>query len=248
MRPKIICHMVSSIDGRLLVDRWTPPAGDVDRGFTTRHYEGVASRFDADGWIVGRTTMQEMTRGAPHAVKVTAANLRETYVADRKGRKVAVAIDPHGKLHYGQDHVSGDHVIAVLGEQVSNDYLVELREDGVSYLFAGADGRDLPLAMETLGEAFGMKTLLLEGGGVVNGAFLQARLIDEVSLLVYPGIDGSAENPSIFEYTGAAGEQPAAGRSLRHLRTETLDGGMVWLHYRVETIGSSSDSEAQGVD
>jgi hypothetical protein len=28
----------------------------------------------------------------------------------------------------------GDHAIAILGEQVSDEYLSELREDGVSYL------------------------------------------------------------------------------------------------------------------
>jgi 5-amino-6-(5-phosphoribosylamino)uracil reductase len=31
--------------------------------------------------------------------------------------------------------------------------------------------------------------LLLEGGGHINGAFLQADLVDEVSLLLVPGID-----------------------------------------------------------
>jgi riboflavin biosynthesis pyrimidine reductase len=37
--------------------------------------------------------------------------------------------------------------------------------------------------MDTLGEAFAVKTILLEGGGMINGAFLKARLIDEISLL-----------------------------------------------------------------
>jgi hypothetical protein len=63
---------------------------------------------------------------------------------------VAVAIDPHGKLHYGQDDAGGDHIIAVLGEAVSDDYLSELREDGVSYLFAGPGGSDLGGALEEL--------------------------------------------------------------------------------------------------
>ena len=72
-----------------------------------------------------------------------AGDLREIHVADRKGRNVAVAIDPQGKLHYGKDNVLGDHAIAILGEQVSDEYLSELREDGVFYLFAGKDGHDL---------------------------------------------------------------------------------------------------------
>jgi riboflavin biosynthesis pyrimidine reductase len=234
MRPKIICHMVSSIDGRLLVDRWTSPAVGIDPGALRRHYDGVAGRFDADGWIVGRKTMEDFAKGSARMVDIAGRDLRDTHVADRRGRNLAVAIDPHGKLHYGQDNAGGDHIVAVLGEQVPDSYLAELRQDGVSYLFAGPDGRNLHRAMDTLGAAFGVKTLLLEGGGRINGAFLKARLIDEISLLVYPGIDGLAGMPSIFEFVGGPDQRPASGQSLRLIGTETLDGGMVWLRYIVE--------------
>jgi riboflavin biosynthesis pyrimidine reductase len=240
MRPKIICHMMSSIDGRLFFDRWTAPAHGINATTLRSHYDQVASRFDSDGWIVGRTTMEEIVGNNPRrVVKPAAAGLRTTHVANRKGRAVAVAIDPHGKLHYGQDDAGGDHIIAVLGEAVSDDYLSELREDGVSYLFAGPDGRDLRGALETLGEAFGLKTLLLEGGARINGSFLKEGLIDEISLLVYPGLDGLTGVPTIFEYAGGEDDQPAAGQSLRYLATETLEGGMVWLHYRVEAEASA---------
>jgi riboflavin biosynthesis pyrimidine reductase len=235
MRPKIICHMTSSIDGRLLVDRWTAPATGIDATTLRSHYDQVASRFDSDGWIVGRTTMEEIIgTNPPRTVKSSGDQLRAIYVADRKGRDVAVAIDPHGKLHYCQDNAGGDHIIAVLSEKVSDEYLAELREDGVSYLFAGPQGSNLQGALETLGETFGLKTLLLEGGARINGSFLKAGLIDEISLLIYPGIDGLAGVPTIFEYSGGEDEQPAAGQSLRHIRTETLEGGMVWLRYGFE--------------
>ena len=84
---------------------------------------------------------------------------------------------PHGKLHYGQDNASGDHIIAVLSEKVSDYYLTELREDGVSYLFAGPDGSDLSGALEKLGKTFGLQKLLLEGGVRINEAFLKEGLI-----------------------------------------------------------------------
>jgi riboflavin biosynthesis pyrimidine reductase len=234
MRPKIICHMVSSIDGRLLVDRWTPPPAGVDGNIIHETYNQVAARFMADGWIAGRKSMEGYAEGTARTIDALPADLRSTHVADRKGRDVAVAVDPHGRLHYGRGDADGDHIIAVLGEQVADEYLAELQDDGVSYLFAGADGHDLHCAMDILGDKFGISTLLLEGGGTINGAFLKAALIDEISVLMYPGIDGLAGVPSIFEYSGGDGERPAAGRSLRHLATETLDGGMVWLHYRVE--------------
>jgi riboflavin biosynthesis pyrimidine reductase len=202
MRPKIICHMVSSIDGRLLVDRWSSPASGVDAGALLGHYDEVAARLNADGWIVGRKTMETYAKGKARTSGLPWNGLRDTHIAARNGRAVAVAIDSHGRLHYGQDNAGGDHIVAVLGEQVSGDYLAELREDGVSYLFAGPDGRDLHQAMGTLGDAFDIRTTLLEGGGLTNGAFLKAGLIDEISLLVYPGIDGLAGVP------GATHEKP----------------------------------------
>jgi riboflavin biosynthesis pyrimidine reductase len=239
MRPKIICHMVSSVDGRLLVDRWTPPAAGIHADIVHRTYDQVASRFDADGWIVGRKSMEGYAKGKARLPGTIPDDLRAPHFADRRGRDVAVAMDPHGRLHYGRDDAGGDHIVAVLGEQVTDEYLAELREDGVSYLFAGPDGHDLHRAMDILGDTFGISTLLLEGGGTINGAFLKAGLIDGISLLMYPGIDGLAGVPSIFEYGGTDDERPAAGRSLRHLATETLEGGMVWLHYAVEGAPAS---------
>jgi riboflavin biosynthesis pyrimidine reductase len=237
-RPRIVCHMTMSVDGRQVVDRWTPSADGVGvRQLVGHHYDEVAARFGADGWIVGRVTMEEFTEGTGSLTPQQAADgaaLRTAHHGARDGRSVAVAIDPTGKLHYGQDHAAGDHVIAVLGEQVPDAYLAELRRDGVSYLFAGPDGRDLAGALDTLGADFRLRTLLLEGGGRINGAFLKAGLIDEISILVYPGIDGLAGVSSIFEYVGAQDERPAAGQLLRLIGVETLEGGMVWLRYQVE--------------
>jgi riboflavin biosynthesis pyrimidine reductase len=164
MRPKIICDMVSSVDGRLLVNRWTPPAAGIDADIVHRTYEQVAARFESGGWIVGRKTMEDFAEGTAQTPREIPTGLRQTHIADRKGRDLAVGIDPHGRLHYGQNNADGDHIVAVLGEQVTDEYLAELREDGVSYLFAGPDGYDLHRAMDILGEAFGVKTLLLEGG------------------------------------------------------------------------------------
>src|SRR3954468_11100230 len=234
MRPEIICHMVSSIDGRLLADRFSPPAAGVDGARLRRHYDEVYRGFSADGWLVGRVTMEEFAHGTARTPAVIPHDPRTTHVADRKDRDVAVAIDPHGKLHYGQDNALGDHVIAVLGEQVSDAYLAELREDGVSYLFAGPDGGDLHLALRTLGETFNIKRLALQGGGRINGSFLKAGLIDEFSVLVQPAVDGLAGVPSIVEYDGNPDERPAAGQSLRHLSPETLGAGVVGLRCRGE--------------
>ena len=240
-RPKIICHMATSIDGRLLVDRWTPLASGVTRNLLNRHYEALASRLNADGWLVGRKSMEPYAAGRPRPIRSVSHLPRTTYVASRSASAIAVAIDPRGKLHYGQSDVGGDHIVAILGETVSDSYLAELRADGVSCLFAGSDGSDLALALATLKRDFGVRSLLLEGGGRTNGAFLKAGLIDELSIVVCPAVDGLSGVASIFDYVGEADERPAGDQTLRLLAIEALDGGFVWLRYRFERAGSAQD-------
>jgi riboflavin biosynthesis pyrimidine reductase len=239
MRPTIICHMGTSIDGGLHPSRFTRPAAGVPAEALRRHYEAIHDRFEAEGWIVGRVTMAEMAKGRERSVAVNAPLAREPHLGQRNGRNLAVAIDPSGRVHYGKDNVGGDHVVAVLGEQVSDAYLAELREDGCSYIFAGPKGEDLPGAMAQLGNLFGVKKLLVEGGGRINGAFLKHRLIDEFSTLIYPAVYGVADVESIVAYDGADGERPGVGQSLRLIGCETLEGGMVWLRHRVEETPAS---------
>src|SRR3954451_9304071 len=234
MRPYIICHKGTSIDGRLHPSRFTSPADSISRDVLRGHYERIHDQFGADGWIVGRRTMSEMAKGAERPIKDAPTVARDAHIAGRNGRKLAIGIDPSGRVHYGKDNIGGDHVVAVLGEEVSDAYLAELREDGVSYVFAGSTGDDLSGAMEQLAAVFGAKKLLLEGGGRINGAFLKHRLIDEFSTLIFPAVDGVAGTQSIVDYAGADGDRPGAGQSLRLIGCETLEGGMVWLRHKVE--------------
>jgi riboflavin biosynthesis pyrimidine reductase len=234
MRPYIICHMGTSIDGRLHPSRFTRAAAGISWDVLRGHYERVHEGFEADGWIVGRKTMSEMAKGTERSIAEAPKVPREAHVAERRGRKLAVAIDPSGRVHYGKDNVGGDHVVAVLGEEVSEAYLAELREDGVSYVFAGAKGDDLARAMEQMVSVFGAKKMLLEGGGRINGAFLKHKLIDEFSTLIFPAVDGVAGAQSIVDYSGPKDDRPGAGQALRLTHCETLDGGMVWLRHAVE--------------
>jgi 5-amino-6-(5-phosphoribosylamino)uracil reductase len=247
MRPFIICHMATSIDGRLHPSRFTTAAAGTSATVLAGHYEAVAGRLEADGWIVGRKTMSELARGSQRAITNMPIPTREPHIGNRKGRNLAIAIDPSGRVHYGQDNIGGDHIVAVLGEGVPDSYLAELREDGVSYIFAGPRGDDLAGAMTQLASVFGVKKLLLEGGGIINGAFLRHRLIDEFSTLIYPAVDGTAGTPSIVDYDGADGERPGTGQALRLTGCEMLEGGMVWLRHAVEDASGSSRSQVEPV-
>jgi riboflavin biosynthesis pyrimidine reductase len=81
-----------------------------------------------------------------------------------------------------------------------------------------------------LAEHFGIRRLLLEGGGHINGAFLQADLVDEVSLLLVPGIDGRHEIPAVFDGVNPA-QKTAVPLKLKSIERREKDA--LWLRYEV---------------
>ena len=88
---------------------------------------------------------------------------------------------------------------------------------------------DLRLALEKIGDRFGVRTLMLEGGGKINAGMLRAGLIDEVSLLVAPIADARIGTPSLFD--AAVGS--IAPRRLALESIERREDDMVLLRYRV---------------
>ena len=64
---------------------------------------------------------------------------------------------------------------------------------GIPYIFAGDTEIDMEEALFKLRSYFGIKTLLLEGGSILNGAFQRAGVIDELSLVVDPVIGGEGK-------------------------------------------------------
>jgi 2,5-diamino-6-(ribosylamino)-4(3H)-pyrimidinone 5'-phosphate reductase len=217
--------MMASLDGRIILKRWgaTPP--------DTQAYETTAAHFEAQAWLCGRVTMEkDFTEGlAPDLQPGTAPPDRHDFVADAGATSFAVAVDAHGKLGWEAGAIDEDHIISVLTEQVSDEYLAYLRRQGVSYVFGGAHGLDFTLVFDKLGQLFPIKTILLEGGGHLNGSLLKAGLVNELSLLHYPVIDGAASSPTIFEQ----GEQPGAPAQLKLRHMEQLPGDILWLRYDV---------------
>ena len=222
--------MATSLDGRIVVDGW-PESASAD---VRREYELVHDSYDAEGWICGRVTMESFAGGtrsnADVAHQKPAGARREDFRAPGKHDSFAFAIDSSGRLAWETNDIDGDHVVAVLSERVSDEYLASLRTAGVSYILAGADDVDLGRAMEKIAALFDVETLMLEGGGRINGGFLRAGLIDEVSLLLGPVADGRIGTPALFDVD----EDDVAPHRLTLQAVEKRDGGVLGLRYRVE--------------
>jgi riboflavin biosynthesis pyrimidine reductase len=132
MKPYVICHMVSSVDGRILASRWRPQG--VGMGLFERFQELPGG----DAWLVGRVTGQEYAKAEAYPDHTGHTYPREPWLARRDAEAYGVVLDTHGKIVWGRSDVGGNPIVAVLTEQVSDAHLAGLRHDGVSYIFAGA--------------------------------------------------------------------------------------------------------------
>jgi 2,5-diamino-6-(ribosylamino)-4(3H)-pyrimidinone 5'-phosphate reductase len=236
MKPYVTCHMMPSVDGRLRTDRWDIP----ETGH--KEYERTADSYRADAWVCGRKTMQEFAKGRRRPGRRRAGVIPRTdYVVPReKGQRYAIAIDTRGKLAWTDGRIEGDPLIEILTEDVSDGYLAFLREKSVSYVFAGkrAGRADLALALRKLREKFGIKRLMLEGGGETNGSFLRAGLVDELSLLLTPVADGRLGEPALFDVEGEQPKRAVAKLRLKSVQRAASD--MLWIRYAVKKNGRAA--------
>jgi 2,5-diamino-6-(ribosylamino)-4(3H)-pyrimidinone 5'-phosphate reductase len=226
MRPYVICHMCSSVDGKIMGLRWGKLPGYPHESDL---FETTAASFGIGAWLVGTTTMDEFDGRKMALPRAPKSFKRGDHIARPKAKSFGIGTDAKGVLRFQQNEVGGDHVVLLVTERVSNDYLAHLQAAGVSYLFCGKQKIDLAVALRKLGSAFGLRKLMLQGGGTFNGAMLQAGLVDEVSHITVPVADGGGDVVTMFH----GGPSAKSAATLRLFSHKILRGGAVWCRYKV---------------
>jgi len=228
-KPYIICHMTTSIDGKVTGDFLSAPECALS---IERYYE-INRNFHADAFACGRITMEGSFTGGwqPDYTPFMGTSIpREDYIADPTARFFAVAFDRRGRLGWKASRIVDEdsgyddaHIVEVLCEDTPDAHLSYFRSTGVSYIFAGKTELELPLALEKLRKLFGIETLLLEGGSVINGAFQQSNCIDELSLVVAP-LTAAAEDKPLFER--------AQMEYYQLMNAKILETNTIWMRYK----------------
>ena len=233
MKTKVICHMITTIDGRLQVERYSKLFNSENQNFGLETYLNLHLKIDADAWMMGKGTVQAMGYDQIfHSDQQITPKNFTSFISHKTSSRWCVIFDSKGEIFFPDNNLEGDNIIVVLGEKISQEYLDYLQQKQISYCFAGENGKDHHIAMSVLYTDFGIKTLLLEGGGILNGTYLKEGLIDEISIVLYPGVDGLSGISSIFEYKGND-KNPAQGQSLELVDLQKLEKGLVWLKYKV---------------
>lgn len=237
-RPYIFCHMMTSLDGKIMGPYMQTPegvsAGDVFYNIAF----GKNPYYKHQGWLSGRvTTDDNFTFYESPKIDLQAPKVPDgDFIVKSDIPMYYVSVDPSGKLGWKSNILHYEdttaQVIEVLTEKASNAYKAFLRNLNIAYIIAGEKELNYSLAMEKLYNLFNIHTLMLGGGGVLNWSFIQAGMCDEISIVLAASADGSYETPSLFSTKGGHSLNTAKGFSLENV--EIKDGDSLWLRYKTK--------------
>ncbi|RUT36127.1 bifunctional diaminohydroxyphosphoribosylaminopyrimidine deaminase/5-amino-6-(5-phosphoribosylamino)uracil reductase RibD [Paenibacillus zeisoli] len=101
----------------------------------------------------------------------------------------------------------------------------ELEAKGIQVLSCGEGPKvDLSLALSLLGKE-GISSILVEGGGRINGSFIQQQLVDEVALFFAPKLIGGLESTGNFVFEGYDEMKDAV--TLENMSVEVIDDNVL---------------------
>ena len=107
--------------------------------------------------------------------------------------------DTKGTLLWPEQDGSETPLLILTSEQVTKEYLAYLDARNISWIACGKERINLERAVEILADEFGVERMAVVGGGAINAGFLAAGLLDEVSILLAPGIDGRKGMAAAFD-------------------------------------------------
>jgi len=223
-KPYIVCHMMTSVDGRIDCKMTEQLPGVED-------YYATLEELNLPTTVSGRVTAElEMALPGVFTANSKEPCGKECYAKNADADGYEVIADTKGKLLW-QDAAGMEKPYLILtSEQVSKEYLHYLNERHISWIACGKDRIDLARAAEILATEFHIGRMGVVGGAAINTAFLDAGLLDEISILVGAGIDGRGCMASVFDYLGQ--DHPLFRLKLTDVRR--LDSDAVWLRYQTK--------------
>lgn len=224
--------MLASLDGKIDGEFFSAP----ECAPAVQQFAKVRTIYNCNATLYGTTTMEGGYADGRIGTlpKSDTVYSREDYIAESDVDNYIVSLDPQGVLAFSGKYLEKKnrpkaHIIEVLSEQVSDDYLAYLRSLDISYVITGKDQLDCKLLLEKLKALFGIEKLMVSGGGLTNWSFVQENLIDELSLVIAPVADGSRKTASIFEKADFLPHRDPAAFTLKSIKQ--IDGDTLWLRY-----------------
>lgn len=221
-KPYIICHMMTSIDGRIDCAMTSKLRG-VD------NYYGTLSEINVPTTVSGRVTAElEMAEPGTFVPKNGEIYAKEGFSKKAEAAGYEVVVDTKGKLLWPDASGMDKPYLIVTSENVTKEYLEYLDSQNISWIACGKERIDLARASEILATEFGVERMGIVGGPLINTGFLKAGLLDEISLLIGPGIDGRGGMPPVFDGL----DMDYDVTQLKLIDVKKFDSDAIWIRYK----------------
>ena len=221
-RPYTICHMMISLDGRIDCAMTSKLRG-VDDYYTT------LNEIDVPTTVSGRVTAElELAEPGFFEPKNNEIYGKEGFSKKADAAGYEVIIDTNGKLLWNDAADMSKPYLIVTSEKVKKEYLDYLDGRHISWIVCGKDSVDLARASQILAEEFNVRRMGIVGGAKINTAYLEAGLLDEISILIGAGIDGRGGMPAVFDGLEMSHDVTA----LKLLDVKIFDSDAVWVRYK----------------
>lgn len=225
-RPYMMVHMMTSVDGRIDCPVMAQLSGN--------EYYLALDRLGECSKLSGRVTAALENPAVKGVVSKTSGTPKgeETVNVATQADEYTIVMDTHGHLQWQSNEADGHPLLCILSEDVSEEHLQTLRELGISWVSTGKGKINLPRAMQLVYKHFGIKRIAVVGGGHICGGFLADGLVDEVSIMIAPGIDGRKGQISVFDGIVKDNDTPY------HLKLNSVqqweNTEVIWLRYSVK--------------
>lgn len=223
MLPKVILYNATSLDGRIT-------------GFNAHielYYE-LASELDIDAVLMGSNTVLvgfEAKSGVTHENDLKSIKNREKDPED--SRPFLVIPDSKGRIRIWNELFKLPYlrdIIVLCSKTTPEEYIEFLKEIKIEYIIAGEDQVNLKMALDKLNLNYGIESIRVDSGGILNGALLREGLANEFHVLIHPELVGNTKPDSIFNEPKNSLNETIC---LELIGIEKLKKGIVWLKYRV---------------
>ena len=234
---KIITHMHIAIDGKIN----GPHLRTEESQKSQREYYNLFLGENAyykkhKGWLCGKATSEaNFTKDNRLDIDESVTFVPEgDFIADADVEMYYFSVDASGSLPWNQNTINyfdtTAHVVAVITNRASEAYKDMLRRKNISYIIAGDEQLDLKEAVSKIQQYFNMDELMVNVGGGINWSFMQAGLVDEVSLVMTPAADGSNDTQSLFEMNKYTDNNPITFSSVQ---VDKIENDALWIRYKV---------------
>ena len=224
MLPHVILYNAVSLDGRI-----TGFNADVEL-----YYE-LASKWDIDAVLMGSNTILvgfEAEFGDKFEEDLDFIIKRERNPEDP--RPFLVVPDSKGRIRIWGELFKMPYlrdIIVLCSESTPKEYLNFLDERNIDYIIVGEHHVDMKKALEKLNQQYGIKSIRVDSGGILNGILLRQGLADEIHVLIHPELVGDKIENSIFIEENKNSLKSTIKLKLTHV--DKLKKDIIWLKYKI---------------